>query len=115
VIIRSSLEAAPGAEALAFHGELDAAAAPDLQGRLREVVDEGGGALLVDLTRCSFIDSTGIAVIVDCHRSLDREGRALVVAASSAHVRRLLGLAGIDEVVPVCWSREEGEELLAGG
>lgn len=113
MIFRSSLDSSSDAEAIAFHGELDAASAPDLKARLGEVIDDGQGSLLVDLTNCTFIDSMGMAVVVECQRALAGQERAVVLAASGAQVRRLLGLAGIDEVIPVYRTREEAAVGLA--
>ena len=64
MILRTSLRPELDIELVAFHGELDAASAPDLRARLGEVVEMPRGALLIDLCDCTFIDSLGVAAVV---------------------------------------------------
>ena len=63
MILRISLRPELDIELVAFHGELDAASAPDLRARLDEVVEMPRGALLIDLCDCTFIDSLGVAAV----------------------------------------------------
>jgi anti-anti-sigma factor len=62
------------------------------------------GNVLVDLTRCSFIDSTVIGMLIGKARDLRRDGYALELRVSSdpaSQVARTLALVGIDTVMPV--------------
>lgn len=112
MILRSSLRPELDAEVVAFHGELDAAAAPDLADRLAEVEALPGVGLLIDLTDCSFIDSLGIGSVISGSKALREQDRAVVVAASSPQVRRVLSLTGADELLTVHWSRADAVEWL---
>src|SRR6266516_7265708 len=83
-----------------FHlsGELDHATAPDLRGPLQTAIESGTRAVLVDLSDCGFIDSTGLSVIVHAHSQLvdgDGDGR-LEICCPDPQVRRLLEITGID-------------------
>ena len=69
--------------------------------------------LMLDLTGCTFIDSLGIAALVHCADEMHRRGRVVCVVCRAPQVRRTLSLSGVDEQIPVCWTREEGVELLA--
>ena len=60
-----------GGTLIALDGELDAATAPRLRGPLLEARNNGGGAMTIDLDGCTFIDSTGLAVIIEAGRVLD--------------------------------------------
>jgi STAS domain len=75
MITHASLKPDLDCELIAFYGELDAAAAPDLQARLAAVVEPPAGRLLIDLCGCSFIDSLGIATIVEGARAMVDSGR----------------------------------------
>lgn len=113
MIIRSSLRPALDADVLAFHGELDMLAAGELEAGLSEALASGEGDLLIDLTCCTFVDSTGLATLVDGDRAFREQKRAMVVAVRSPTVRRTLALAGLDELLEVCWTREEAKARLA--
>lgn len=84
----------PGGE-LAVVGELDAYTAPSLEGRLlASVADED---LRIDLSGVSFMDSTGIRVIVKVDNELRARDHALVIVRPSSAVLRLLQLTSLDD------------------
>jgi len=75
-------------------GELDLAVAEQLQ----EALDRAGSdctEILVGLESCEFIDSTGIAVIVQAHRNFAEEGRRVVLFAPRSQVLRVLSVTGL--------------------
>lgn len=92
-----------------MRGELDLSTAPELEGPLEEVLDSGEGSLLIDLTQCEFIDSTGIALIVRAWQRLDsgENGRALVICSQNDQVRRVLEITGLELSIPVHLTRDE--------
>jgi anti-anti-sigma factor len=76
-------------------GELDAYSAPALETALAE---HGRDAdLRLDLSQVSFIDSTGIRVVVTTDNRLREVDHRLVVVAPSPSVLRLLQLTSLDE------------------
>jgi anti-sigma B factor antagonist len=77
------------------HGELDQGTAPQLRGALGNVLGDSAGAVLVDLSGCEFIDSTGLSLLVEAKRRLGDASRAFGVCCPDADVRRLLELTGI--------------------
>jgi anti-sigma B factor antagonist len=114
MILRTSLRPDLDGELVSFHGELDAASAPDLTARLDEVVAMRRGALVIDLCDCHFIDSLGIAVVVRASKQMRSEGRPVAVATSSSQVRRVLSLTGADELLSVHWSQADAVDALSG-
>ena len=104
-----------GIQAISVHGELDLSTAPDLEGPLNEVLENGKGSLLIDLSRCEFIDSTGIALIVRAWQRLDsgENGRALVICSQNDQVRRVLEITGLELSIPVHLTRDEAIAALS--
>jgi anti-anti-sigma factor len=91
-----------GPEALVHvDGEIDAGTAPALGQALDAAVDRGMRTVVVDAAEVTFIDSSGLSVLVAAHKRLQVDGGELVVAHASAPVRRLLGIAGLDRVLTV--------------
>ena len=75
-------------------GELDLATVPQLSAA---VAEHGDASLLVlDLTAVTFIDSTGVRVLIEADRACARSGSRLVVLAGDGPVRRMLGLCELD-------------------
>jgi anti-anti-sigma factor len=60
-----------GVRTVSVRGELDLSTAPELEGPLDEVLGSDDGSVLIDLSGCEFIDSTGIALIVRAWQRLD--------------------------------------------
>jgi stage II sporulation protein AA (anti-sigma F factor antagonist) len=112
MITHASLMPELDCELVAFYGELDAAAAPDLMTRLEAVTEPPAACLLIDLCGCSFIDSLGIATLVAGVRAMIDRGRRAVVACDHPNVRRTMEQTGLDEVVEVYWTRDEAVSAL---
>jgi anti-sigma B factor antagonist len=72
-------------------GELDLAGSPRLAARLNEVIWSRRGAVIIDLD-VRMVDSTGLAVLLNALRRLDRAGRPLRIVSTQPSVRRALAL-----------------------
>jgi anti-anti-sigma factor len=75
-------------------GELDMSSAPELDLVLETAV-EHGGAILVDLSELTFMDSTGINAFLKAALSLRGRG-CLVLHGEQDRVRRVLDLVGVN-------------------
>lgn len=98
-----------GVRTISVQGELDLNTAPDLEGPLNETLESGEGSVLIDLSACEFIDSTGIALIVRAWQRLEsgENGRALVICTHNDQVRRVLEITGLELSIPVHSTRDE--------
>jgi anti-anti-sigma factor len=54
--------------------------------------------VVVDLSRCDYIDAQAIRVLMDTHRSLWLQGGRLTLRGVGASTMRLLALAGVRDV-----------------
>lgn len=97
-------------------GELDQSTAPELRAALSAVLaDDQEGGVLVDLSDCGFIDSTGLSLLVEAKRQLGDDQRGFGVCCPDADVRRLLELTGIDQAVGLFDTRDEAVAALSNG
>lgn len=104
---------------VAVRGELDLSTAADLEPPLEEAIGSGDGLLLIDLSACEFIDSTGIALIVRAWQRFDRgasgEGSGRMgICGSNAQVRRVLEITGLEHSIPMYDDRDEALAALRG-
>jgi anti-sigma B factor antagonist len=89
-------------------GEIDALSAPALGSRLLGLVaDEGKTELVVDLSRVTFIDSTGIGVLLNALRSLATRGGRMVLVCPSDRILRPFQITGLVSRLQIARSREE--------
>ncbi len=108
-----------GVRVIAVRGELDLGTASELEGPLDEAIAAGDASVLIDLTDCEFIDSTGIALIVRAWQRLDRaadgagDGR-VVICSYNEQVRRVLEITGLELSIPIHGTRDEALAALRG-
>jgi len=76
-------------------GELDLATADMLQGQLLELRDSGFDSIVLDLRRITFLDSTGIALILREDRAAREAGVQFGLISGPPAVQRVLGLCGV--------------------
>ncbi|MCW2607480.1 MAG: anti-sigma factor antagonist [Frankiales bacterium] len=94
-----SLQAVVPGRLLALTGRLDVAAAADTRLVLADAVDGWSGDLVLDLSRLSAVDATGLGVLVGAHRRAGRAGRRLVLLDAPTVVARLLHVTRLDRVL----------------
>jgi anti-anti-sigma factor len=70
--------------------------------RVREQLDDALSCrptrLVVDLSRCGFVDASALAMLLEVHRRMARTGGVLTLAGCSTRVLRLLSLTGLKRV-----------------
>ena len=106
-----------GVRVVAVRGELDLSTAPGLQETLDSALEDPRASILIDLSECEFIDSTGIALIVRAWQRLEGDGSSgsgvrLAVCADGDQVRRVLEVSGLDQSIPLRPTREDGLAAL---
>jgi len=91
---------APG---LTLRGEIDIATSPQLERTLDEVIRASTGAFVLDLCDVSFVDGSGLTVLLRARAALAREGRALAIVCprGPGPVRRVMELAGVEDLLSV--------------
>lgn len=108
-----------GIRVFTVRGELDMNTAPELEQALETTVAEEKAAVMLDLSDCEFIDSTGIALIVRTWQRLDRdagnggEGK-FVLCCVNHQVRRLLKITGVESSISLHEQRDAALSALRG-
>jgi anti-sigma B factor antagonist len=97
-------------------GEVDMSHEEELRGELKTAVAADAKGIVVDLTECEFIDSTGVrALLLSREAQHPEEGtERLAVAASSEQILRILSVMGVDRVIPIRPTVEEAAAALTG-
>ena len=99
-----------GAAVISLAGELDLSTIPKLEPWLLEELRNPIG-VVVDLTRLSFIDSSGIGLLIKASQSAEG-GRMHTVVAPGSQVERVFQLAGIDRALLVFSGRDQAVARL---
>ncbi|MFD4635275.1 STAS domain-containing protein [Streptomyces sp. NPDC058284] len=90
----------PAGPVLELSGELDHRTAPDARAALRELDPRSGQQLVLDLGALTFCDSTGITVFIAARNHALAADATIALAAVPDRVRRILRIAGLDQVFP---------------
>ena len=100
---KAHTEELPGAICkISVVGELDLDTAPQLEQELRAARNNSKVSLLIDLSGCEFIDSSGLALIIQTWRELENEaGATLAMCCASDQVERLLRITGAYEAISI--------------
>lgn len=90
-------------------GEVDAHTCSKLGDVLRRAAAEREDHLVLDLSKVSFMDSSGLSVLLNAQRRLTRDGRRFVLAVPDGQVRNLLRQTDLDSTFAVHGSRRDAE------
>jgi anti-anti-sigma factor len=82
-------------------GELDMATAPELTGVLGPLIEQGPPEVLLDFSGLSFIDSSGIAALVDAQHRLGGQKRRLSIHGAQRGAVRVFEIAGLVDFLHV--------------
>jgi anti-sigma B factor antagonist len=99
--LRITEERRGDAVVLVLDGDLDLRTAPGLRVRLAELTRRVECHVVLDLENVAFIDSTGLAGLLNALRRLTRAGRRLHLVCADCPVLRILRLTRLDGTFPV--------------
>ena len=88
-------------------GEVDLSGAPRLREALSDHLAAGRTHLLMDLRAVTFIDSTGLGVLVGAGKKAFGLGGSLRIVCDNPRVVRLLAITGISRSLPVLATLDE--------
>lgn len=81
-------------------GELDEHSAEFVRRKLETVFSENNyNAAILDLSRMSFMDSTGIGVIIGRYKQLRKLNKKLFVKSPSPTVDKIFKMSGLYEII----------------
>jgi anti-sigma B factor antagonist len=82
-------------------GELDLYASPFLEERVTALRAGGTRRVTVDLEAVTFIDSSGLGILVNLLKELRAEGGELTLRSPSAQTLKVLQITGLDRTIPI--------------
>lgn len=96
--VRSEFDAGTGR--LTVVGELDIATTPQLDEAARLTIARGVRDLTIDLRKLTFMDSSGLRLLVILNERAGNEGWVLRLLKPAGPVLTILGLTGADKNLP---------------
>jgi anti-anti-sigma factor len=91
-----------GVVVVAPSGELDMSNAEVLEEAIKQARQDAAQKLIIDLRELSFMDSSGLRLLLDTWNESKLSDRRLsIVVSKSGLVRRVLEISGCDTILPV--------------
>ena len=90
----------------ALEGEIDLHESPNVRESLRSLIDKKAPKVFVDMAEVSYIDSSGLAVLIDAMQRTANYGGKFGLIAIRPAVRTVLEIARLDQVFRLYPDRE---------
>lgn len=90
-----------GSAVVAVSGEIDVYTSPLLQERLVEVIRDGSSSIVLDLSQVTFLDSTGLGVLITGLKRCRSADGDLVLVTAQPNVLKVLEITGLNDVFKV--------------
>jgi anti-anti-sigma factor len=103
-----------GLYSIQIEGDFDAALRDEGIAVTEAALDAKPRAILVDVKRCTFLDSTSIAVILGARQRALAERIGFALVGHNPTIDRTLELTGLGEELPILTDRDEAIAELAG-
>ncbi len=83
-------------------GELDHCSAQSVRRELDSLIaDPGVKKLILDMKQMTFMDSSGIGVILGRYRTISQRGGSMGVKNMNSHVEKIFTLSGMKQIIQV--------------
>lgn len=86
---------------LPLEGEIDLHVSPGVAASLHAMVEQKPARLVVDLSRVNYIDSSGLAVLIEGMQNVETYGGKFFLAGLQENVRPILEIARLDQVFTI--------------
>jgi anti-sigma B factor antagonist len=90
-----------GASVVTSSGAIDVFTAPDLDEGLMAVLSRGATKLVLDLSGVTFLDSTGLGVLVKCLKQARGAGGWVRLVVQTEKIRKIFDITGLDAAMPL--------------
>lgn len=88
-------------------GDVDMSRSPDLRQALRSALDQRPSLCVVDLSDVTYMDSSGLATLVEAMRTAKSAKSDLVLAAMTPKVKAIFEMARLDQFFTIVESVDE--------
>jgi anti-sigma B factor antagonist len=88
-------------------GEVDMSTSPDARRAFLDLVEKKTKKILVDLSQVTYIDSSGLATLVECFQNTRRYGGQLRLFGLNDNIKDVFSLARLDTIFDIRKSEEE--------
>jgi anti-sigma B factor antagonist len=86
-------------------GELDMYTAPSFEQQIHHALDDGAVRVVIDLSECSFMDSTALGILLNARKKLGGQNHRLVLVGPDSNILKLFEITGLESTFAIAPSR----------
>ena len=86
------------ANVLPLEGEIDLHVSPRISASLGAMIEQKPQRLVVDLANVTYIDSSGLAVLIEAMQNVEAYGGKFILAGIQENVKPIFEIARLDQV-----------------
>tara|TARA_B100000959_G_scaffold55322_1_gene57684 strand:+ start:128 stop:463 length:336 start_codon:yes stop_codon:yes gene_type:complete len=106
--MKIEVEERDGATVVVIEGDVDMSTAPELRQSLQRLVSDSKSPIFIDLSHVPYIDSSGLATLVECYQGTKRFKGTMVLTGLSETVMEVFRMTHLDKHFSIYQSLEEG-------
>jgi anti-sigma B factor antagonist len=89
-------------------------ASQQIEWNVAELLKENRKKVIFDLTQVSFVDSSGIGILMMCNGRIKEAGGTLRIAGAQGFVEQALAVSGANRIIPLCATVVDAATGFAG-
>ena len=97
-----------------INGEIDLYNAPEIKDQIKAMMDKGKVNIIINLDKVSYIDSSGIGVLISSLSNLKKAGGCLKIINVYASVRKVFELTKLTSFFDIYDSEQEAIDSYTG-
>jgi anti-sigma B factor antagonist len=105
--MKVNAESQGGATIISPEGDVDLGRSPTLRTSLRQAQTSKPQRLIVDLSQVDYMDSSGVATLVEALQNARKSGTKMVLCGLKDRVRSIFEIARLDTVFTIAESRDK--------
>lgn len=105
--LKVTTESVGGATVIVPAGDIDMTASPIFRQELRRAADSMPQRLVIDLAKVPYMDSSGVATLVEAMQAARRNKTRLVLCGLTDRVRSIFAIAKLETLFTITPSRDD--------
>lgn len=79
-------------------GEMDINSSDEVKKELQDIIDQNIADIEIDCEELSYIDSTGIGVLIGILKKIKKSDKTIVLTNTKDNIKRLFNITGLDKI-----------------
>lgn len=77
-----------------IEGRLDTSSSPEVEKKILDAINDGTNEVILDFSKLEYISSSGIRILIKCHKALQKQDGHLSLASVPKPIENILYITG---------------------